>query len=66
MNNISVNLHGYCSKFVNLYNYIQTNVSKLCKFFALLMILNQNTYKRRVKKKTNFATKSIKCFKCES
>jgi len=30
------------------------------------MLLNQNIYKRRVKKKTKFATKSIKCFKCES
>ena len=26
MNNISVNLKGYCNKFVNLYNYTQINV----------------------------------------
>ena len=26
MNIISVNLHGYCSKFANLHNYIWTDV----------------------------------------
>ena len=27
MNTVSVNLHGYYSKFVNLHDYIQVNVS---------------------------------------
>ena len=26
MNSVSVNLHGYCSKLVNLHNYTQTDV----------------------------------------
>ena len=26
MNSVSVNLHDYCSKFVNLHNYAQTDV----------------------------------------
>ena len=38
MNIISVNLHGYCSKFANLHNYIWTDVGhfqeKLCKFYT--------------------------------
>ena len=38
MNSISVNLHGYCSKLVNLYNYTQTNMGhfylKFYKFYT--------------------------------
>ena len=38
MNSISVNLHGYCNKRLNLHNYTQSNIGhfqiKLCKFYA--------------------------------
>ena len=38
MNSISINLHNYFCKFVNLYNYILINMSyfwaKLCKFYT--------------------------------
>ena len=37
MNSISVNLHNYCSKLVNLHNLTQINVLfqvKLCKFYS--------------------------------
>ena len=38
MNSVNVNLHSYCSKFVNIYNYKMTNVgkfqAKLCKFYT--------------------------------
>ena len=38
MNSVSVNLHGYYSKLVNLHNYIQTDVgyfqAKLYKFYT--------------------------------
>ena len=38
MNSISINLHSYYNKFVNLYTYILINMShfwaKLCKFYT--------------------------------
>ena len=38
MNSISVNLHGYCSKLVNLHNYTLIDVGhfyeKLCKIYT--------------------------------
>ena len=42
MNNVSVNLHGYFSKFVNLHNYTLTDVSpfqeKLRKFYTFFLL----------------------------
>ena len=38
MNSVSVNLHSYCSKLVNLHNYTLTNIgqflAKLYKFYT--------------------------------
>ena len=43
MNSISVNLHSYYSKFINLHNYIFTNVNhfkQTCVNFTNLSIIN--------------------------
>ena len=46
MNSISVNLHDYNRKFVNLHNYTWTNVGhfkiKLCKFYTFFYYRHTN------------------------
>ena len=42
INSVSINLYGYCSKLVNLHNYMQTNMghfkAKLCKFYSFFLL----------------------------
>ena len=46
MNSINVDLHGYCSKLVNLYNHTHTDVdhfqAKLCKFYTFFYFTRTN------------------------
>ena len=46
MNNVNVNLHNYCSKLINLYNYTQTDMShfyaKLYKFYTFFYYIQSD------------------------
>ena len=44
MNSVSVNVHGYCSKLVNIYNYAQTDYvifKQNCVNFILFSIIHR-------------------------